>query len=464
LGLGTGDYAKYGRRFWEVDTRAVDWEYAQGAVKQTLQFGGHEDVLYWDHREGRIKGMSGAEREQIHNQDKSGSQAWGKPGVTVSLMGDLNATRYEGQVHDKATAAVVPYKPEHLPAIWEFCASPEFHVLVQRLDQKIIAANATLLKVPFDLAHWQKVAEERYPNGLPEPYSDDPTQWLFHGHPKPSTDPLQVAVARLVGYRWPAETDEEMELAQEAREWIERAQGLNEFADEDGLVCLPAVGGEPAAEERLRAVLAAAWAVSVDPTDRTDDRWSPSVEARLLAAAGAKDLGAWLRDLFFKQHCKLFHNRPFVWHLWDGRRDGFSVLVNYHKLDRAKLERLTYTYLGDWIARQQRATDAGESGAEGRLIAARELEGKLKAILHGEPPYDLYVRWKPLHEQPLGWEPDLNDGVRLNIRPFVEAGILRSKFTINWSKDRGKNPDGSDRINDIHLTRAVKEAARASVG
>ena len=70
------------------------------------------------------------------------------------------------------------------------------------------------------------------------------------------------------------------------------------------------------------------------------------------------------------------------------------------------------------------------------------------------------MRWKPLNEQPIGWEPDLNDGVRLNIRPFVTAGVLRSKFTINWNKDRGKNPDGSERLNDLHFTIAEKRTAR----
>ena len=74
---------------------------------------------------------------------------------------------------------------------------------------------------------------------------------------------------------------------------------------------------------------------------------------------------------------------------------------------------------------------------------------------------DIYVRWKSLAEQPIGWDPDLNDGVRLNIRPFVEAGVLRSKFNIHWNKDRGKNPDGTERHNDIHLTLAEKSSARA---
>ena len=46
---------------------------------------------------------------------------------------------------------------------------------------------------------------------------------------------------------------------------------------------------------------------------------------------------------------------------------------------------------------------------------------KLIKILEGEPPYDIFVRWKPLVGQPAGWNPDINDGVRLNIRP-VHAG------------------------------------------
>jgi hypothetical protein len=91
----------------------------------------------------------------------------------------------------------------------------------------------------------------------------------------------------------------------------------------------------------------------------------------------------------------------------------------------------------------------GEEGAEDRLAAAMELQKRLIAILEGEPPFDLFVRWKPLHVQPIGWDPDINDGVRLNIRPFMSsdlpngragAGVLRWKPNIKWEKDRGKEP------------------------
>jgi len=217
-------------------------------------------------------------------------------------------------------------------------------------------------------------------------------------------------------------------------------------------VCLPPVAGDAPAAERLRALLAAAY----------NDEWSPTHADRLLSAVGfaGKGLDQWLRDGFFEQHCRTFHNRPFIWHIWDGRKDGFSALVNYHKLDGALLNKLIYTYLGAWIAVQQAERNAEVAGADGRLVAALNLQTKLEAIRDGEPPYDIYVRWKPLYQQPLGWEPDLNDGVRLNIRPFVTAGVLRGKFTIHWNKDRGVNPDGSERLNDLHYSLAEKRAAR----
>lgn len=142
--------------------------------------------------------------------------------------------------------------------------------------------------------------------------------------------------------------------------------------------------------------------------------------------------------------------------------------MNYHKLDRSNLEKLIYTYLGDWIARQRAAVEAGEEGSDARLTAALELKEKLEKILEGEKPYDIFVRWKPLEQQPIGWEPDLNDGVRLNIRPFVIAGVLRKNPRINWSKDRGKDIPSApwykifkgDRINDHHLTLEEKRNAK----
>jgi hypothetical protein len=232
--------------------------------------------------------------------------------------------------------------------------------------------------------------------------------------------------------------------------------GLETFVDEDGIVCIPSVRGESPAAERLRALLAAAYSKA----------WSPGKLDELLSAVdyAGSNLEDWLRNGIFDQHSKLFHHRPFVWQIWDGRKDGFSALVNYHKLDHKLLEKLTYTYLGDWIKKQQEAVGNEESGADDRLLKAQQLQDKLKLILEGEAPYDIFVRWKPLEQQPIGWHPDLNDGVRLNIRPFMEADVLRKRPNIKWGKDRGKNPSGSpwgeERDNDRHLTLEEKRKAK----
>ena len=384
----------------------------------------------------------------------SGKNIWGKRGVACSSMHDLQATIYCGPVFDNMASVIIPDDQELLPALWAFCSSPEFHTEVRKINQKIAVANATLTQVPFDIERWKLAAAQEYPNGLPEPQSDDPTQWLFHGHPVKavSGSVLQVAVSRLLGYQWPPELDPTICQAAKVREWVARCNNLKEFADDDGIVCLSATRGESAATDRLRKLLAAAFG----------NDWSVTKERELLkASAGegknpATSLDAWLRDKFFEEHCRLFNHRPFIWHIWDGNLSGFHCLVNAHKLagpdgeGRRTLEAITYSYLGGWVDRQKDNQKAMVEGADAHLASAQDLQKQLEKILEGEPPYDKFVRWKPLHEQAIGWDPDINDGVRLNIRPFMNAelrkggkkgaGILRWKPNIKWTKDRGKEP------------------------
>jgi len=367
--------------------------------------------------------------------------------VIVSPTGSLQVSLYSGELFDNNTAVILPENEKNLPAIWCFCSSSLFKEEVRKIDQALKVTNATLVKVPFDLEYWQKVADEKYPNGLPLPYSDDPTQWLFHGHPLLSDYPLQVAVGRALGYHWPAESHTEMELDPEARKLIQEIQAFDHLSDKDGIFCIPSVNGEAAGADRLREYLQRVWG----------EKYGITTLPQLLEKEGAiaSNLEAWLRDEFFSQHCKVFKNRPFIWHIWDGRKDGFSALVNCHKLTKNNLSKLIYTYLGDWIRMCESKKKTGESGADGLLNAALKLKESLELILEGEKPYDIFIRWKPLSEQPIGWDPDLNDGVRLNIRPFIKANILRKKPNIKWGVDRGKNPPsapwGEERNNDVHL-------------
>lgn len=482
-GLRTGDLERLALCIWELPSIKNGWTFLQGTVDASVPYSGKERVILWMDGKGPLRELADEGIASIQ-----GADAWGRQGVAVSLMSSLPSTIYTGEVFDNGTGVIWSDREELLPAIFCFCSSPDFNTAVRKIDQSIKVTNQTLLKVPFDLAHWQKVAAEKYPHGLPKPFSSDPMQWLFNGHPAGADQPLHVAVARLLGYQWPRQTGSSFPDCPALG-----PDGLETLADEDGIVCLSATKGEAPAAERLRLLL-------VQALGNFD-------LGALLAGAGpigkpgktskSEKLEDWLRDEFFEQHCALFHHRPFIWHIWDGHKSGFSALVNYHKLDHATLEKLIFAYLGDWIRRQQAAVDAGEAGSDARLQAAKTLQTRLKLILEGEPPFDLFVRWKPLAQQAIGWHPDLNDGVRLNIRPFLaqdipggkkSAGLLRSKPNIKWDKDRGKEPvrakaefpwfwgwdeqkqdftgvgkepDGN-RWNDCHYSNAVKQAARAA--
>lgn len=476
-GAVTGDLQRFIFVFWEITQHSNVWEPFRTAVESPEINNGLSCAIRWENGIGKLSEYATETRHQLHDMHESGQKAWGKSCVAINRMRALHCTFSHGEKFDNNVAVLVPHSNEYLLPILAFCTSKDFGGLVRSLDQTLKVTNQTLRKVPFDLEHWQKVAAEKYPDGLPMPYSSDPTQWLFNGHPKNSDAPLQVAVARVLGYRWPRQTGSDFPGCPALG-----PDGLEAFADEDGIVCLPAIHREQPAAHRLRELLAAALGAF-------DER-------QLLAQAGAKAtrLEDWLQDEFFEAHCKLFHARPFVWHLWDGRKDGFHALVNYHKLDHATLQKLTFAYLGDWIRQQDEDARADKPGAAERLGAAQSLQRELERILEGEPPYDLFIRWKPLSQQPCGWQPDLDDGVRINIRPFVrakdmgkkDAGLLRAKpGSIHWNKDRGTEPERSkaeypwfwcatepgtdpaggpafsgNRWNDVHLTLARKRGAQ----
>jgi hypothetical protein len=454
-GISTSDDAYFVRNFWERLGFDEDWEPYQTTPQRDKLWSGYELTIWFESGKGRLRGLAKAMKPDRH-MDIRGQHIWGKRGIALGIMSEIPVSHYLGNKFDANINIVVPNDPNKLSCIFSYCSNESFKIELRKIDQKISITTSTFAKVPFDLEHWQKVAAEKYPNGLPKPYSDAPTQWLFHGHSIKTENPLQVALARVLGYRWPAESDTEMELAQEARELIAAVKAFDHLSDEDGIFCIPSVNAEQAGAERLRDFLQQVFA----------SEWNSQTITQLLQKEGAKsiNLETWLRDEFFVQHCKLFQNRPFLWHIWDGRKDGFSVLVNYHKLTKDNLSKLIYTYLGDWIRMCESKKNAGESGAEGLLSAALKLKQKLEAILEGEAPYDIFVRWKPLEQQPIGWDPDLNDGVRLNIRPFMEADVLRKKPNIKWGVDRGKNPPGSPlgeiRDNDRHMSLEEKRKAK----
>ena len=222
VGFQNGDTPRWIQQFWEHTDIGSTWTLFQLTADNTAHFDGRYAVLKWDLGTGEL-----SKSEQARVQ---GTEAWGKRGVIVRQMRHLPAGLYMGNLYDQSNSVIIPKDEKNLEAIVTFVMSPEFHDEVRKVDPSVAVTNATFVKVPFDLRFWQQRASELYPTGLPEPSSDDPTQWLFHAHPAGAETgaTLHVALARLCGYRWPAETDLGMRLSKDARAWLSKVAELPE--------------------------------------------------------------------------------------------------------------------------------------------------------------------------------------------------------------------------------------------
>ena len=170
-GMSTKDTARFRFRLWEVNSEKTvsgEWAFYHFPCLREEAFTARDGILKWQNGKGELSNFKKAAL--------NGRGAWNKSGVFINRMTDLCATLYLGDFFDEGGVAIMPKSDELLAATWCYCTSPEYKSHVKELSPALKVASASMVKVPFDLEHWQKVACEKYPNGLPKPYSDDPTQ------------------------------------------------------------------------------------------------------------------------------------------------------------------------------------------------------------------------------------------------------------------------------------------------
>ena len=313
-GIKSGDDFRWVRNFWEIRLIENNWRTMQTTVAIDALYGGCNLVIFW--------GRDGKHLTRRREEGQAAAQKYRS--VAISQMGSLSCAILHGQTFDSNISPVFFIDDEKSVPLFSFFRSKEYKDRLHSLEPGRKVNNTTFLKVSFDEERWNEQAKLDFPDGFPEPYSQEPTQWLFHGHPADSArgTAVHVVLARVMGYRWPAETDGEMHLSDEARGWIAKARELP-IGDNDGLVGVPAVAGERPLADRLREYLAATF----------NAEWSDPLERRLVAEADevvdrkkALDgsLECWLRDRAFRQHCALFGQRPF---LWDSDRYRFVNFI-----------------------------------------------------------------------------------------------------------------------------------------
>jgi hypothetical protein len=152
----------------------------------------------------------------------------------------------------------------------------------------------------------------------------------------------------------------------------------------------------------------------------------------------------WLANVYFEYHASLYKNRPIFWHIASAQGMtpfGFGALVHYHRFDRNRMAKLRATYVRDTIEELRR--EAGLADKAGRADDRIELQAKLEEVQAldrklqliqeghhegaegGPQDFRILTPWKKPEARPKGWNPDFDDGVKVNIAPLDRAGVLR---------------------------------------
>jgi len=197
---------------------------------------------------------------------------------------------------------------------------------------------------------------------------------------------------------------------------------------ESGIVPLAGCAArEPYLVDRIRAQLEA--------------QFGPAVAYQLEQDAApylGRPLEEWLRrDYFARFHVKLYKNRPILWHL-ASPKGYFAVLVDYHRLTHDTLLRVQTLYLWPQMEEVRTRLAAARTALlsvrpavkaiadlEDELADLEECNARLERVIQGAVEVDL-PEWAngPYRNGAAPYNPDLDDGVRVNLLPVQEAGLL----------------------------------------
>ena len=218
-------------------------------------------------------------------------------------------------------------------------------------------------------------------------------------------------------------------------------------ADEDGVVPFAPLSGETKLLDRVHQELAALFPER--DLNLVEIEIANELKRKVKGYKPAASIGEWLENVYVEYHAALYKKRPIVWHLASSQRSApfaFGVLCHYHRFDANRMAKLRSSYLRDAIEtfrretaladREGRAEDRIELQA--RLEEAQALDRKLQAVQEGhhdgpeggDHDYRILTPWKSAGERPTGWDPDIDDGVKINIAPLRKAGVLRSAKVV----------------------------------
>jgi hypothetical protein len=300
-------------------------------------------------------------------------------------------------------------------------------------------------------------------------------------------DYFTVMILLLLGHCWPKQ--------------VESGEQEPEWADLDGIIPLTDGAGQHTLLDRVRERIAADFGEA-----RID-----AIEQEFRQIMG-RPLADWLARDFFTHHVSQFKRRPIAWLLESGRavdtrweatsgRRGrrptrtrgpaFACLVYYHKLTTDSLTRIKTHYLRPVLQRQEfELAEERRRVAEGNVTARAsaerlaEIVDELNAFeaaldtvstkgfwsqnltrLLDDEESDHWTRRTPKSPMPdkdaflrqeQVYDPDLNDGVRVNIAPLQKYGLLATDVLAKKDVDQAIEDRASWRADERRWCREGK--------
>ena len=151
-----------------------------------------------------------------------------------------------------------------------------------------------------------------------------------------------------------------------------------------------------------------------------------------------RDIEAWLHRDFFKWHVRLYKRRPIVWHL-ASPSNTFACFLHIHKLDKDALRKVQTLYL--WPRRRTAEAELASAKAdnaprrieqaEAALDDLAEFEKRLLSVIQAQVQAACDIPdWAEGPFRNGVYDPVLDDGVKVNITPLQEAGVLRYRKVV----------------------------------
>ena len=305
------------------------------------------------------------------------------------------------------------------------------------------ADTPTPISIRLDRLAEHEVAEERRIQHLYTKLNDE--TYELYG----ISDETRATIEDTLGERPPELVWPQMEGKAPEQKRMEHVFRLLSYAvkrvveaDEDGIVPFATTAGEASLTDRIHRELEVLFpALEIG---RVEADIANELKARVKGYRRTSGIAEWLANAYFQFHCSLYKSRPIFWHIASSQGSSpcaFGALVHYHHFDKNRMAQLRGQYLRDAIETFRReaalADKDGQTDArqdwQSRLEEAQELDERLQRVQEGyhdgpeggDTDNRILTPWKAPDDRPNGWEPDLDDGVKVNIHPLQKAGVLR---------------------------------------